>query len=199
MLCLCLSIVARPASVARVLVAHGNTCSMTTRTMSHHQLGPSSFTVITQRSSWSLQGCPLVNYLNRSLFSCRTYSEGVTSSSGSEDSSSGEEDEWTSLYDRVATASLTFVDQHGWSREAIQAGVKSLGLPGVAHGVMGDGGHELLKYFEQQCNDELEKYLQTELQPLLFNEEPDKRYHLAIVMYTPKQGSHEQCYKSHEQ
>ena len=122
-----------------------------------------------------------MNHLNRALYSYRTYSEDITSSSGSEDSSSGEEDEWTSLYDKVATASLSFVDQHSWSQEAIQAGVKSLGLPGVAHGVMDNGGHELLKYFEQQCNGELEKYLQTELQPLLFNEEPDKRYHLGIV------------------
>ena len=118
--------------------------------------------------------CPLVNHVNTQRISiCRTYSDEITSSES--EGTSSDEDEWTSLFDRVARASLSFVDKHGWSREAIQAGVKSLGLPGVAHGVMGNGGHDLLKYFEQQCNRELATYLETELQPLLFNEEPDKR------------------------
>ena len=127
-------------------------------------------------SQYSVVSYLPVNYLNtHGLNLCRTHSDYVTSSE-SEDSSSGDDDEWTSLFDRVAEASLLFVHKHGWSMEAILAGVKSLGLPGVTHGVMSNGGHDLLKYFEQQCNNELVKYLQTELQPLLFNEEPDKRY-----------------------
>lgn len=103
---------------------------------------------------------------------CRTYSDEVSSSES--EGSNSDEDEWTSLFDRVARASLCFVDKYGWSQEAIQAGVKSLGLSGVAHGVMGNGGHDLLKHFDQQCNRELVNYLETDLQPLLFNEEPDK-------------------------
>ena len=177
-LCLHLSTVARPASVARLLVTHGYLCSTAT-TILPRQLTSNSFTMMTQQSlsSHSVQYYPLVNHLNThtGLNTCRTYSDDV-SSSESEGTSSGDEDEWTSLYDKVARASLSFVDKHGWSREAIQAGVKSLGLPGVAHGVMSNGGHDLLKYFEQQCNSELENYLQTELQPSLFNEDPDKRY-----------------------
>ena len=176
-----LSTVARPACVARQLVTHGH-CS--TRTMSNRLIS-TSFTNMAQQSlsSHFVQYYSLVDHVSahRGLSICRTYCDAVTSSE-SEDTSSGEEDEWTSLYDRVARASLLFVDKHGWSREAVQAGVKSLGLPGVAHGVLSNGGHDLLKYFEQQCNDELEKHLQTELQPLLFNEEPDKRYVICTTL-----------------
>ena len=180
-LCLHLSIVARPASVARLLVTHGYLCSTATRTMPH-RLVSNSFTNMTQQSHSLHYYYSLASDVNTcmALNTCRTYTDNVASSE-SEDTSSGDEDEWTSLYDRVARASLSFVDKHGWSREAIHAGVNSLGLPGVAHGVMSSGGHDLLKYFEQQCNSELEKYLQTELQPSLFNEEPDKRY----VCYSP--------------
>ena len=171
--------VGRQASVARQLVTHGYRCSSATRTMSHRWLTSTSSTNMAQQSlsSHFIQYYPLVDHMSthRGLGMCRTYCDAVTSSE-SEGTSSGEEDEWTSLYDRIARASLLFVDKHGWSQEAIHEGVKSLGLSGVAHGVLSNGGHDLLKYFEQQCNDELEKYLQTELQPLLFNEEPDKRY-----------------------
>lgn len=166
--------VAHPTSVARLLVTHGYRCPTTTR-MSN-RLASTSFTNTAQQSSHFVQYYPLSDHLSthKELSICRTYCDAVTSSE-SEGTSSGEEDEWTSLYDRVARASLLFVDKHGWSQEAIQAGVKSLGLPGVTHGVLSNGGHDLLKYFEQQCNGEVEQYLQTELQPLLFSEEPDKR------------------------
>lgn len=162
----------RPFSVARLLVAHGHLFSTATKATTLH-LTSCSFN--TQRSSpvFSYQ---LVNNLSaQSLNMCRTYSDDVTSSE-SDGSSGSDDDEWTDLYNRVAVASLSFVSKHGWSREAILAGVRSLGLPGVTHGMMGNGGHDLLKYFEEQCNNLLVEYLQTELQPLLFNEDPAKRY-----------------------
>lgn len=190
-----LSTAAQPVSVARLLVTHGYPLPTATRTMQQRHLTSHLLTVTMPRSLLSRSLCSYtpLNHLNiHTLNTCRTYSDDVTSSE-SEGTSSSDEDEWTSLLDRVARASLSFVDKHGWSWEAIQAGVNSLGLPGVAHGVMGNGGHDLLKYFEQQCNDELAKYLETELQPLLFNEEPDKRYeyiHLADELWLIQDISH---------
>lgn len=170
-MCLRLSAVVRPA---RLLVTHGYPHCASTRTIRPLHLTSYSLTNMREQSSYSIFSYGLINHLNiHRLNTCRVYSDSVTSS---ESESSSDEEEWTSLLDRVARTSLSFVDKHGWSPEAIQAGVKSLGLPGVAHGVMGNGGHALLKYFEQQCNNELEKYLQTELQPLLFNEDFNKRY-----------------------
>ena len=103
--------------------------------------------------------------------SVRHFSDDVSSSQSEGSSSSDDEDEWTSLYDKVAKTSLSFVEEHGWSLEAILAGVNSLRLPGVAHGVLKNGGHDLLKYFEEECNSQLANYLRDELEPLLFNDE----------------------------
>ena len=167
--------VAHPVSVARLLVTHGYPLPTATRTIRSLHLTSQPFTVMTSQSlSYSVFSCPLTNHVNTHRMSiCRTYSDEVSSSES--EGTNSDEDEWTSLFDRVARASLCFVDKYGWSQEAIQAGVKSLGLSGVAHGVMGNGGHDLLKHFDQQCNRELVNYLETDLQPLLFNEEPDKK------------------------
>jgi len=108
---------------------------------------------------------------NLALLSVRHYSDDVSSS---QSEGTSDEEEWTSLFDKVAKASLSFVGEHGWSLEAVQAGVKSLGLPGVAHGVLKNGGHDLLKHFEEECNNHLANYLRDELEPLLFNEEPHR-------------------------
>ena len=167
---------ARPVSVARLLVTHGYPHPTVTRAMRPLH----SFSIVKPQSllSCSVLSCTPVNHWSsHRLNTYRAYSDDAVTSSESEGTSS-DEDEWTSLFDNVARVSLSFVDKHGWSQEAIQAGIKSLGLPGVAHGMLGNGGHDLLKYFEQQCNSELVKHLETELQPLLFNEEPDKRYNI---------------------
>ena len=105
------------------------------------------------------------------LLTVRHYSDDV---SNSQAEGTSDEEEWTSLFDKVAKTSLSFVGEHGWSLEAVQAGVKSLELPGVAHGVLKNGGHDLLKYFEEECNSHLASYLRDDLEPSLFNEEPNR-------------------------
>jgi len=103
--------------------------------------------------------------------SIRHYSDDI---SNSQAEGTSDEEEWTNLFDKVAKTSLSFVGEHGWSLEAVQAGVKSLGLLGVTHGVLKNGGHDLLKYFEEECNSHLASYLRDELEPSLFNEEPNR-------------------------
>jgi len=148
--------------VARLMVV--NRCNLATS-------GP--FVVLHTSSSpeCSIKAYPLCRS-NCSIY-VRHFSDDI-SSSGSEGTSSSDEEEWTSLFDKVAKASLSFVGEHGWSLKAVQAGVKSLGLPGVTHGVLKNGGHDLLKYFEEECNSQLVDYLRHELEPALFNEEPER-------------------------
>ena len=64
----------------------------------------------------------------------------------------------------ILNASLQHVPEHGWSTTAIECGAVSLGLPGVAHGVISRGGVELVEHFEAQCNSRLLEYLKQETQ-----------------------------------
>ena len=59
----------------------------------------------------------------------------------------------------ILTASLPYVKEHGWTN-AITHGARSLGLPGVVHGLFPRGGVELVDHFESLCNQELVEFLQ---------------------------------------
>ena len=62
----------------------------------------------------------------------------------------------------ILNASLGFVVEHGWSHTALARGATAVGLPAVAHGMFTRGGIELLEHFEQQCNERLVGFLQSE-------------------------------------
>lgn len=55
----------------------------------------------------------------------------------------------------ILNASLPFVIELGWSRDALVKGAESLGYPGVAHGLFPRGGAELVQFFYTDCNQKL--------------------------------------------
>ncbi|KAJ8977185.1 hypothetical protein NQ317_018066 [Molorchus minor] len=55
----------------------------------------------------------------------------------------------------VAAASLNFVPELGWSKEALSAGAQSLGYPGIIHGMFSRGGAHLVHYFQTSSNVKL--------------------------------------------
>jgi len=56
---------------------------------------------------------------------------------------------------KILQASLPFVHELGWSKNAISAGAGSLGYPGVVHGMFPRGGADLVHYFYASCNQQL--------------------------------------------
>ncbi|XP_012543174.1 ubiquinone biosynthesis protein COQ9, mitochondrial [Monomorium pharaonis] len=63
---------------------------------------------------------------------------------------------------KILGASLQFVPNMGWSKQAISAGAESIGYPGVVHGLFSNGGAALVEYFYSTCNRELNKILEKE-------------------------------------
>ncbi|XP_069073420.1 ubiquinone biosynthesis protein COQ9, mitochondrial [Pleurodeles waltl] len=66
------------------------------------------------------------------------------------------------LQQRILTAALDFVPEHGWSSEAIAEGAKSLDLSAAAAGMFNNGGSELILHFVSQCNTRLTDLLEEE-------------------------------------
>ncbi|XP_054286741.1 ubiquinone biosynthesis protein COQ9, mitochondrial isoform X3 [Macrosteles quadrilineatus] len=60
---------------------------------------------------------------------------------------------------KILQASLPFVHELGWSKNAISAGAGSLGYPGVIHGMFPRGGADLVSYFYSSCNQQLASQL----------------------------------------
>uniref|UniRef100_A0A1B6LGU3 Ubiquinone biosynthesis protein n=1 Tax=Graphocephala atropunctata TaxID=36148 RepID=A0A1B6LGU3_9HEMI len=56
---------------------------------------------------------------------------------------------------KILQASLPFVSEYGWSKNAISAGAGTLGYPGVIHGMFPQGGADLVHHFYASCNQEL--------------------------------------------
>lgn len=52
----------------------------------------------------------------------------------------------------VLEAALAQVSTHGWSHEAIAAGVREVGLPSVAHGLVHRGPVEVVEHFVAKAN-----------------------------------------------
>ncbi|CAB4490272.1 ubiquinone biosynthesis protein COQ9 [Rhizophagus irregularis] len=51
----------------------------------------------------------------------------------------------------ILKASLPFVNQYGWSIDALSQGAKTLGYPNISHGLFPKGGAELIDYFLEDC------------------------------------------------
>ncbi|XP_077425639.1 ubiquinone biosynthesis protein COQ9, mitochondrial [Vanacampus margaritifer] len=75
----------------------------------------------------------------------------------------GEEDEEyeteEQLQAQVLNAALEFVPQHGWTMEAIAAGVETLDLSSASTGMFDNGAGDLVLHFIAQCNSQLRETL----------------------------------------
>ncbi|XP_011066775.1 PREDICTED: ubiquinone biosynthesis protein COQ9, mitochondrial [Acromyrmex echinatior] len=63
---------------------------------------------------------------------------------------------------KILGASLKFVPDMGWSKQAISAGAESIGYPSVIHGLFPKGSAALVEYFYSMCNRELNEILEKE-------------------------------------
>ncbi|KAM9808220.1 LOW QUALITY PROTEIN: ubiquinone biosynthesis protein COQ9, mitochondrial [Neosynchiropus ocellatus] len=86
------------------------------------------------------------------VLTCRSYQD----QSGEQ----GEEYETEEqLQDRILTAALEFVPQHGWTVEAIAAGAETLGLSSASTGMFHSGAGDLVLHFVAHCNAQLSEIL----------------------------------------
>ncbi|XP_066592820.1 glomulin-like [Prorops nasuta] len=76
---------------------------------------------------------------------------------------------------KILTASLKYVNDFGWSQEAISAGAESVGYPGIIHGMFQKGGAELVQYFYACCNSELNKIMKEEAERMKENFSDEKK------------------------
>lgn len=63
------------------------------------------------------------------------------------------------IKEKILAASLPFVVELGWSRNALGAGAQAVGYPGVTHGLFPRGGADLVLYFQRSSNLKLVKIL----------------------------------------
>jgi len=63
---------------------------------------------------------------------------------------------------KILNASLKFVPDMGWSKQAISAGAESIGYPGVIHGLFPNDSAALVQHFYSMCNRELNQILEKE-------------------------------------
>lgn len=64
------------------------------------------------------------------------------------------------IKNKILEAALPFVTELGWSKEAISAGARAMGYPGVTHGMFTKGGADLVHYFQKSSNLKLVEFLQ---------------------------------------
>ncbi|XP_026468650.1 ubiquinone biosynthesis protein COQ9, mitochondrial [Ctenocephalides felis] len=74
--------------------------------------------------------------------------------------SSENENNTKNIKQKILEASLPFVVKHGWTYQTIGFGAESMGMPNIVHGLFPNGGLELVLYFYNQCNGNLEKLMQ---------------------------------------
>lgn len=99
---------------------------------------------------------------------CRYSSTKDTNTNQNQNEEHYEED----IKDKILEASLPFVVELGWSKNAISAGAKAVGYPGVTHGLFSRGGGDLVYYFQRTSNQKLVEYLK-QVYFLLFIVNPD--------------------------
>jgi len=80
-----------------------------------------------------------------------------------QDDSQEEEYEF-SIKQKILLASLDHVNEHGWTKKALEAGAASEGLPAVSHGMFPRGGAELVNFFYRHSNQELAKALAKQIE-----------------------------------
>ncbi|KAJ8936126.1 hypothetical protein NQ318_022208 [Aromia moschata] len=63
------------------------------------------------------------------------------------------------IKNKILEASLPFVTELGWSKEALSAGAQIMGYPGITHGMFSKGGADLVHYFQTSSNRKLVEVL----------------------------------------
>ncbi|KAI8847209.1 hypothetical protein BC829DRAFT_397069 [Chytridium lagenaria] len=61
----------------------------------------------------------------------------------------------------ILSASLQFVPAHGWTKEALSAGAKSIDYSTSAHGLFERGGIELVEYFVRRTTGEVREEMES--------------------------------------
>ncbi|XP_018579611.1 ubiquinone biosynthesis protein COQ9, mitochondrial isoform X2 [Anoplophora glabripennis] len=94
------------------------------------------------------------------------------------------------IKNKILAASLPFVTELGWSKEAITAGAKSVGYPGITHGMFSRGGADLVQYFQSSSNLKLVELLKQfqngqQEKPLPPGEFAEKAIQARIKMIVP--------------
>lgn len=85
------------------------------------------------------------------------------SNSDSDFSSDGEDQTKIDMKKRdILQAALSFVPQHGWTRQSLILGAEKIGQPGISHSLISRGPIELVEFFNTSANDELEDELATQ-------------------------------------
>lgn len=60
---------------------------------------------------------------------------------------------------KIVDSSLPFVNQYGWSSQAVAEGAKIAGFSSAAQGLLPRGGGDLVLHFIERCNGELVEYM----------------------------------------
>ncbi|XP_018341494.1 PREDICTED: ubiquinone biosynthesis protein COQ9, mitochondrial [Trachymyrmex septentrionalis] len=81
---------------------------------------------------------------------------------------------------KILGASLKFVPDMGWSKQAISAGAESIGYPGVIHGLFPRGSAALVEYFYSMCNRELNEILKKEVDSSSSQKTPEQQVRDAV-------------------
>lgn len=110
-----------------------------------------------------------------------------TSNINNNSSNTSSEDE---IRNKILSASLEFVPKLGWSKEALSAGAKTAGFPGIAHGMFPRGGADLVHYHQTTSNSKLLEFLkelqrQNEQKPLAPAEFVEKAIKVRLEMTIP--------------
>lgn len=98
----------------------------------------------------------------RSLWTSRALLSDQSLNASTEETSTNNESEEEyekNIKSKILSASLKFVQDYGWSQQAISAGAESIGYPGVVHGMFPSGGADLVQHFYSSCNLQLSKML----------------------------------------
>lgn len=84
--------------------------------------------------------------------------------SAHEDSGSSSSDEEKLYMDeirtKILTASMEFVKEEGWSKEALAKGAKSVGYASTVHSIFPHGPAHLVHFFTQTCNNNLAQQME---------------------------------------
>ncbi|XP_023024208.1 ubiquinone biosynthesis protein COQ9, mitochondrial isoform X2 [Leptinotarsa decemlineata] len=94
------------------------------------------------------------------------------------------------IRNKILAASLPFVPELGWSKEAISNGAECIGYPGISHGMFTRGGADLVHYFQTSSNSKLVdilKKIQEECKenPILPGEFAEKAIQARLKMIQP--------------
>ncbi|XP_018332579.1 ubiquinone biosynthesis protein COQ9, mitochondrial [Agrilus planipennis] len=70
-----------------------------------------------------------------------------------------EENYEENIQNKILEASLTYVQELGWSKAALSSGAEQVGYPGISHSMFPNGGGDLVHYFQKRSSKRLLQYL----------------------------------------